>query len=321
VRGDNSPSIEGRRYWKFGWNDLDGLPLVGAIDYQPKGGAFRMFAEGTFRGEHLQSFPAQKTKSTLQALGGCAYCGRCQDEQGQSIKLTSEHIIPEFLGAGLELPEASCVDCQKVTSTFESSIAQEIFDPVRKAFNLVGKGGGLQKTNFPLDVGRETTEHEFIPLVHHPTILVMPMLYPASSYSRRPKDADDPFNFRMYNINADPKVMQKYAIDRFSSQSIDMVRFAQMIAKIAHVYATHYLGQGAFKPLVADFVRTDFPPGTSYKSHFEHVGCLWKSDPKSTSLHEIEIGKMDWDGQSLNAVRVRIFASCDMPSYYVTVGR
>lgn len=321
MRGDVSPSIEGRRYWKFGWNDLGGLPIIGKTDYQPKGGAFRMFAEGVFRAKHLLTFPAQKTKGKMEAFGRCIYCARQKDEHGQPLRLTSEHIIPEFLGAGLELPDASCPTCQKITATFESSIAQDIFDPVRKSFSLVGKDGVLKKTNFPLDIGRETSAHELIPLIHYPTILVLPMLYPAASYSRRPRDADDPFNFRMFNINADPKALQKYAIDQFSSQAIDMVRFAQMIAKIAHVYAMHHLGYGTFKPLVADFVRTDFPPGVRCKSHFEHVGCLWQAkDAKSPNLHEIEIGKIDWNGQSLNAVRVRLFASCDMPSYYVTVG-
>ena len=146
------------------------------------------------------------------------------------------------------------------------------------------------------------------------------MLYPASSYSRRPKDADDPFNFRMYNINADPKVMKKYEINQFSSQSVDLVRVSQMIAKIAHVYAMHHFESRPFKPLVADFVRTDFPPGAPCTLHFEHVGCLWKSDPKSTNLHEIEVGMMDWNGQLSHAVRVRLFSSYDMPSYYVVVG-
>lgn len=291
------------------------------MDYQPKGGAFRMFAEGKFSGEHLLTFPAQKTNSKLAAFGRCVYCGRDKDEHGQPLRLTSEHVIPEFLGAGLELPAASCAACQKTTATFESSIAQSMFDPVRKSFSLSGKAGVLKKTNFPLDVGRETSAHEFIPLIHYPTILVLPTLFPAASYSRRPRDADDPFNLRMYNINADSKLLQKYAIDQFSSQAIDMVRFAQVIAKIAHVYAMHHLGYGSFKPLVADFVRTDFPPEALCNSHFEHVGCLWQArDAASPNLHEIEVGEIAWNGQLMNAVRVRLFACCDMPSYYVTVG-
>lgn len=230
-------------------------------------------------------------------------------------------MIPEYLGAGLELPAASCLDCQKITGEFERSLAEVMFDPVRKSFALDGKDGVLKKTNFPVDVGRETTQHEFIPLVHFPTILVLPMLFPASSYSRRPKDVDEPFNLRMYNINADPALLRKYALDRFSSQAIDMVRLAQMIAKIGHVYAMHYFGTGTFTPTVADFVRTSFPRGAPCKSHLEHVGCLWQmKDNPSINLHEIEVGKIDWNGQSMHAARVRLFASCDMPSYYVTVG-
>jgi len=292
------------------------------MDYQPKNGAFRMFEEGTFHGEHLEAFPARKVTRKLKPFGRCVYCGRDRDEHGAPLKLTSEHVIPEYLGAGLELPQATCADCQKNTSEFERTLAEEMFDPVRKSFALQGKNGVLKKTNFPLDVGRETSQNEFIPLVHYPTILVLPMLFPASSYSRRPKDADDPFNFRMFNINAESSWLAKYSLDKFSSQAIDMVRLAQMIAKIAHVYAMYYFGPGTFAPAVADFVRTNFPVGAPCRSHFEHVGCLWQAkDKSSTNLHEVEVGKIDWNRRSAHSVRVRLFASCDMPSYYVTVGR
>ena len=68
-------------------------------------------------------------------------------------------------------------------------------------------------------------------------------------------------------------------------------------------------------------MRTSFPRGTPCKSHLEHVGCLWQmKDNPSINLHEIEVGKIDWNSQSMHAARVRLFASCDMPSYYVTVG-
>lgn len=322
VRSDSSPSVEGRRYWKFGWNDLSALPPLGTPDYQPKdAGAFRMYQEGTFHGEHLEVFPAKKVKRFLQPFNRCVYCGRDKDERGESLKLTSEHVIPEYLGAGLEMPAASCLECQKITSEFEGALAQEIFDPIRKSFALQGKDGVLKKTNFPLDVGRETTQHEFIPVVHFPTIMVLPMLFPASSYSLRPTDFDEPFNFRVFNINADPIVLQRYALDTFSSQAIDMVRFAQLIAKIAHVYASSYFAPATFKSTVADFIRTNFPRGAPCNSHLEHVGCLWqRQDNASPNLHEIEVGTMDWHGRSMPAVRVRLFASCEMPSYYVTVG-
>ncbi len=321
MRGDPPPRGAARRHWKFSWTDLAALPEIGASDYQPKGGAFRVFEEGTFTGEKLEAFLAVKAERHLPPFGRCVYCGRDRDDAGDPLKLTSEHIIPEFLGAGLELPEASCAECQKATSKVEGSIAREMFDPVRKAFALEGKHGVLLKTNFPLDIGRETTNHEFIPLIHYPTILVLPALYPASTYSRRPRNSDDPLNFRMYNINANAAALKRYAIDTFSTQAVDMVRFAQLVAKIAHAYAMHYFGVGSFTPNVADFIRTDYPVAAPATGYLENVGCLWqRSDHPSANLHEVEVGKIAWMGETRTAVRVRLFASCGMPSYYVTVG-
>lgn len=281
-----------------------------------------MFAEGTFRGEHQESFSSIKNKRKLSSFGRCVYCGRHDDADGVPLKLTSEHIIPEYLGAGLELPEASCSDCQTVTGEFERSLAEEMFDPIRKSYAFPGKDGVLKKTNFPLDVGFETTQHEFIPLIHYPTILVMPHLFPASSYSTRPKNSDDPFNFRMYNINADLEQLKKYGIEKFSSQSVDLVRFSQMIAKIAHVYAMHYFKTESFTPTVADFIRTNYPPATPAHGHFENVGSLWQAkDRPSTNLHEIEVGRITWGNETMLAARVRLFACCEMSSYYVTIGK
>ncbi|MER8567718.1 HNH endonuclease [Mesorhizobium sp. M0924] len=142
MRGDNSPTVELSRYWKFAWDDLAYLPPLGKPDYQPKGGAFRFSdTEGRFFGEYLEDFPAQKVRSKLPSLGHCAFCGRSKQANGQPLKLTSEHVLPEFLGAGLELPRASCNTCQKVTAAFEHSIATEMFDPVRKNWAIEGKSG------------------------------------------------------------------------------------------------------------------------------------------------------------------------------------
>lgn len=137
--GDPPAHCEEQRYWKFAWNNLDALPKIGEMDYQPKGGALRMFAEGTFSGEHLEAFSPIKQKQKLRPLGCCVYCHAEKNDDGDCLPLTSEHVIPEFLGAGLELPDASCANCQEVTSKFEGAIAQEMFDPVRKSFGLHGK--------------------------------------------------------------------------------------------------------------------------------------------------------------------------------------
>jgi len=100
MRGDPPIDREPFRYVKFAWHDLNSLPPIGRLDYAPKhGGAFRMFDEGKFYGEHTRVFSAIKKKESLPALGRCVYCRRQADNDGIPLKLTSEHVIPEFLGA------------------------------------------------------------------------------------------------------------------------------------------------------------------------------------------------------------------------------
>lgn len=321
LRGDEEPGGERRRYWKFLWDDLAALPPEGSLDYQPKGGAFRMFAQGAFKGEHTESLPAVRTRKILPRLGRCAYCGRIADRSGEPLTLSAEHIVPDFLGAGLELPAASCVDCAKATSVVEHTISRELFGPVRKAFGIRGKNGVVPHSYFPLDVGRLSSELAMIPIADYPTVLVMPALFPASSYSRRPATGADPFNFRLFNINANRGLLERYALDTVSTQALDLVRFAQMIAKIAHAYASHHWRDHPFTATVSQLVRAIYPPGEPAIGHLAHVGCLLgESDPATVALHELEVGRMSWQGRTSRAVRVRLFASYGMPSYYVTVG-
>lgn len=280
----------------------------------------RLFAQGEFTGEHVERLPAIKRRKRLEDLGYCAYCGQIADSSGNKIELSSEHIIPEFLGSGLELPASSCAACQKATSVVEYTIAREMFGPVRRSLGLRGKDGVLPNVNFPLDVGSYTSEEIFMPIAHYPTVLVLPALFPASTYSRRSPDSADPFNFLLYNINADSDLLTQYAIDGVSTQSIDLVRFVQMIAKIAHSYASHYWRDTPFAHTVSDVVRTIHPPQQPAVGHLAHVGCLLGTPNAPTAaLHEIEVGQMRWGGIRRRAVRVRLFASYGMPSYYVTV--
>ena len=319
VAGDYQEEATLKRYRKFLWQDLSRLPQIGVVDHVPKNkGAFRFFETGNFAGEHLAEIPVTKVSTRLTPLNKCVYCGYDSDLS----QLTEEHIVPEFLGAGLSLPNASCSNCQKITSAFEGRLAQRLFNPVRKEFGLIGKNGNLQSMSFPLNIGTFTNEFHVLPLRHYPTILVMPFLFPAASYSRSHPEAYDIFNIRIYNLNANPKYLERYAIDLISTQTIDLVELSQLIAKIAHCYAIQHWGWHRFKHLLTDFIRTEFlrestkPPG-----HFANVGCIWdQQKERSKNLHEIELGMISWQGKQYYAARVQLFACCGMPSYHVTVG-
>jgi len=317
---DNQPPVDQARYIKFHWNDPRGIPPRGTMTSSRRG-LFRVWSSGKFKGSEFQEhLPREKVSRRLTPLGCCAFCG-AKSTPEIPVKLTDEHIIPEFLGAGLELPAASCDACQTVTSKFESTIARETFDPVRKNMGLKTKKGAMKKSNFPVDIGGAETKLQVVSIEDHPTILTLPGMFPASSYSNRPHNTNGLFNVLMYNLNVDPEALDRQAITSFATSRIDTVRFCQMIAKVAHVYAVSVLGYGGFQHLVSDFVRTDVPKGMPFTSHFNNVGRIWGGEElKSKSLHELELGQIDSDGQSYVAVRVRLFASMGMPSYYVTVG-
>src|SRR5438552_18955483 len=76
-----------------------------------------------------------KRQHEYAPIGKCIYCGG----DGSPGRLTREHIIPDSLGGMLELPDASCSDCQKITSACEGENAGKIFRPIRRQFKMPSK--------------------------------------------------------------------------------------------------------------------------------------------------------------------------------------
>ncbi|MEH3064691.1 MAG: hypothetical protein PGN33_18765 [Methylobacterium radiotolerans] len=240
------------------------------------------------------------------------------------LKLTSEHVVPEFLGAGTELGSASCSDCQTNTASFEHALSEQLFATSRNALGIRGKSGPLDLRHVRVDLGGATPIPEVLPEFHHPTILILPFLYPAAAYSSTPPGLDHPFAFWMYNINADKDFLEQYGIDAFSTDTVDQIKFAQLLAKIAHVYASYFFGIGSFAPALTKFIRTDYPFDMQNppRDFYSHVGCLGQCrdfDGPSQNLHEIQAGIIEWNGRAIKTVRVRLFAVYDMPSYFIAV--
>lgn len=82
-----------------------------------------------------------KRTHVYPGVGKCIYCGR----PGGEVTLNIEHIIPESLGGTLQLPQASCPDCQKFTSAFEGQNAGKLFRPIRRQFKFPSKSRGRKR--------------------------------------------------------------------------------------------------------------------------------------------------------------------------------
>lgn len=104
-------------------------------------------------------------------VGECIYCRG----GGLPGRLTLEHIIRESLGGMLELPEASCHDCQAITAAFEGEDAGKLFRPVRRQLNFPSKSRGKARSE---QRERETFVIKFygikrdIPVAEYPGLII-----------------------------------------------------------------------------------------------------------------------------------------------------
>lgn len=310
------------RYLKFNFPNLDKIPETGQVFYSPTG-LFRIYEEGVFFSIEKLSLPIQKNigKKELPDLGFCIYCRRTHDKNGNKLKLTREHIIPDFLGSRLELPASSCFDCQKLTSDFERIMSENLFLAPIVQSGISGKNGVKLNKSLIADAGSENNDFFITSLAHHPTLVMLPLLFPAASYSTKQKSSKLVYRQAIFNLNATASNLEKYDIESFSSQSLDLLRFSQLVCKIALAYATHFHRDKLFTPLADKLVLTKFN-STDYPEYiFDNLGCLFNINNNfSDNLHELEIGEIDFNGVKLCVVRVQLFSIYRMPSYYVSVG-
>ncbi len=286
-------------------------------------GVFRMWSpNGQFvnnNDSYYVGVAKQKKSKSLPSLGYCVFCGSRDN-------LTDEHIIPEFFGSGLKIIKSCCSTCQKNTSKFESSIASNMFDPIRKYLSLKGKNGRLKKSNFKLDIGREKTEYKIFPINEYPVLLTLPRFHPASAISNRPFDTEGLFDLIIYNFNIEKERLIEI-VNELSTLHIDTLLFCQLLAKIAHSFAVFHLGLDGFNQTLQSFIKSDFisnkSDATSYQSQYNYIGCCYlaNKERQSDMLHELELGRINSSGKSFYAVKIRLFSYLvNLPSYYVIVG-
>lgn len=205
---------------------------------------------------------------------------------------------------------------------FESVVSDSIFGAVRKNLGLKGKKGRMKKGKFEADFGLSISDNKSVHIATHPTILTMPNLYPATSYSRRTRQSNPVFNMVFHNLNVDPDATNLPDENYINSEKFDTLSFSQLIAKIAHISVVAWLRRKPKHMFVADLIRMSVSREVPYEKHFDHVGHIWNDgNHPSSNLHEVDVGEISWNGKTIFAARVRLFACFGMPTYHVTVGQ
>lgn len=260
--------------------------------------------------------PPQKP---LARIGTCIYCGNAPPD----CELTDEHVIPDGLGGDLYLPDASCHNCNSMTTAFETPVLRDVF---RYGRGLLGvrsrKRRGKAQRPLTYIAGATGTGE---PLQEFLANSQMPFMFGYPSFTGRPNileafpvEGDDP---RLKWVVGPREFREEQSRLQLK---IDTVSFWRTIAKIAHCYTIGQIGLDGFEHRLLPFIKgTVRPPPRSLLGNIVSIG-----PDEPGALHWIEMRDVStWAGfqggkrfARLAIVRMQLFASYGSPIYEVIAG-
>ncbi|MCW2275904.1 hypothetical protein GJ654_15805 [Rhodoblastus acidophilus] len=269
------------------------------------------------------------TRVILGRINFCIYCGAPTKTAKGDAPPTDEHVIPEGLGGNLILERASCQSCAILINSFEGKLQKTLFHAPRRKLNIRGKRRP-KDTLFEVTTrinGTDTTLK--LPLESHPTALLLPQMLPARIMTTRAPNVPGFSGISLHSlVPTDP--LQYSSLDNFATPGLDLVRFCQLLAKIAHSYASAFIQIKSFNlskipevnhepsrlvPLILRrYERTEYDI-----SCYDYVGGLSGDFSASGFLHEIGIGNISISRMDFTCVFVRLFANMGAPIYCVVV--
>lgn len=256
----------------------------------------------------------------LLKVGRCIYCGT-------TANLEDEHLVPAALNGNQVLGDASCRDCAKKTSAFESQFTNAIRD-VRAALSMGTKRRKAKTTTASAHLlvgGRRQTIR--LPYADHPNLVVLPEFpLPGCLAGREP---DLPLStvgqpvVLSYGVHPLEVARAHGASEISFEQRMPNEAFAKLVAKIAYGQAMADLPVDAFAEA---FV---LPPilGAVGANIAHWVGTCSRTSiaaPDPNTLHRIRthLVPAEVEGGLVRFVvgEVTLFANAPAPEYLVVVG-
>lgn len=263
------------------------------------------------------------TEKIYQPVNVCIYCGG-------TGALSDEHIIPFGLGGRWVLPKASCAECAGKTSAFEQTCQRAMFGPLRMYYDLPTRRPKERPTKLPLKVKLSAhSDWSFIDVDQdvYPFLILfpyLPMPDELSGYTtvgergaatRKLWIRGASFRHGIYThverLAAKLKVAAIEPTGTFRGPE-----FFRMLAKIAHAFTVAETGQASFSPFLAPIIY-----GSDISNCVQYIGGLQFTEPATTPLHELSFSSHTCNRPGIVAVRIRLLAPLETPTYYVAVGR
>ncbi len=257
------------------------------------------------------------------AANCCIFCGATE-------ALSDEHIVPFGLGGRWVFPKSSCADCAKKTGSAEGTCQRTMFGPLRMYHDLPTRRRNERPKKLPLKVKlSRDADWSFIDVDQevYPFLVLFPILRmpdELSGYTTggergavakhfwiRGASFRDGFKPHLDALAAELNVA---AIEPTATFSVP--EFFRMLAKIAHAFAVAEKGMDSFSPFLTPIIcHVDTSNSAQY------IRGLQYTEPLTAELHELSFDSHTCDRPEIVAVRIRLLAALETPTYYVAVGR
>jgi len=255
------------------------------------------------------------------AMDHCIYCG-------SNKTLNDEHIVPLGLGGRWILPKSSCAECAKRTGAFERTCQRTMYGPLRMYYDLPSRRRRERPAKLPLKVKlTPNADWSFLDVNRdvYPFLVLFPLLEMPDELSGRTTEGErsakvkhlwvrgasfrDGIIRHMEALAAELKVA---AIE--PTATVSAPEFFRMLAKIAHAFAVAEWGLGSFVPFLTPMICD-----ADTSNSVQYIGGLPNIEPAAVGLHELSFASCD--RLEVVAVRIRLLAALETPTYYVAVGR
>ncbi|MER9493434.1 HNH endonuclease [Mesorhizobium sp. M0320] len=255
-------------------------------------------------------------------VGRCIYCGATRYSPTR-LKLGDEHIIPEALDGKLVLPEASCFECERSINWFEHYCLTKTFGPMRYALGMRSKRPQNRPKTLPLEllIGENWVTKE-VPIDWAPVMIFMPVFDPPEILAGGPPTRQNIYTAKFLHRELAPgdefKLGEIFAATKGRSYkvSVDGIRFALQVAKIAHGYAfAERSGLECFNPVLTDTILRR--PGATPLPYL--IGGLQEIGPPSPENIEITLRRGITKFGVTWLVDIRLFPWIGAPTYRVVV--
>ena len=317
------------RYWRINLSvspNSDQAPICGerpSVD----GDLANILPEG-FR---LEAIPPGARRQVVAEASECIYCGALSMRPGTTLACGEEHIVPEALGGQFIIKRASCHACAVLINSYEGDLLSRLFWLPRNKIGLKGKKRARERRSFLVHalIDGQTTVVD-LPIEDNPSFLTMPYFPIPSVLELDGKLTLGNFGIWVHQFE-DLRRLWDHGVKEFTTPTIDTLKFTQLLAKIAHGYATWKMGltwlscgggpmMGDYRAVLLPFIRKKFGPTEVFPSHLDYIGSFPGNYPPSSSLHEMGADFLLHKGEVYLMVLIRLFASLGAPVYWVIVG-